>query len=85
MKNKERLIELILGIIVDVVFLILVVLYIFFRGIIFLFLSLILLVLVPFSIKMMIRPRERVLSMSEVRKKILKYKRRKFLRLIAGI
>jgi|GEM_PF-6195022 len=87
MRRKERLFEIFLGIIINIMILaILLGLYVILETIV---LSLVLLLILSpvifLSTRLIYRPREKYFTINHVRKKVLKFKKRRFLARILGI
>jgi len=86
MKNKERLFEVLLGIMLNIVnLMILLGSYMISKSVVLsLILSMMLLPVFFFGTKLIYRPREKILTIEDVRKKILRLKKRKFIAFILG-
>jgi Na+/phosphate symporter len=84
---RERFFDIVLGVMLNVVCsIILLGSYIFLKKIaLFLVLLIIFLPIFFFSTKLVCRSRERMLTLDDVQRKILKLKKRKFLALILGL
>jgi hypothetical protein len=87
MRSKERFFDVVLGVMVVVTSLVMLLgLYIVFKSTMLLLVLLIILLPIMFSgTKLIYRPREKVLTIDDLRKKVLKLKKRKFLAFILGV